>query len=93
MNVNEAFAEALKKYVNESPWGSQNQLSKISGVARVTISQILNGYRMASEDVKHKIANALGYSYEEILILGGFEVKNKKVEFHRSIELEDPRYM
>lgn len=80
MNYQDDFKNALIKYLKPLGHGGQTKLSQKAGVSTNIICSIVNGRRTASERTKNKIANALGYTYDEFLSFGrGYETPNNNV--------------
>jgi transcriptional regulator with XRE-family HTH domain len=93
MNYQEDFREALIKYLKPLGHGAQTKLSRKAGVSTNVICSVINGRRTASEKTKNKIANALGYTYDEFLTFGrGYEIKNNNVIPFRRRRDMDPKF-
>jgi transcriptional regulator with XRE-family HTH domain len=76
MNFDEDFKKAINKYIEPLGRGGQARICDKTGIESTVISAIVNGIRSASELNKHKIANALGYTYDEFLAFGRDELPN-----------------
>jgi len=70
METSELFRITLKSVLDEMPRGAQSSLADDLGVDRRYINDFLNGRRSFSESVREKIAEKLGYSYIDFLVMG-----------------------
>lgn len=68
--VERAFQEALRAEIDRRPHGLQVELAQKCGVKPQYINAIYKGRKPGSETVRRKIADALGYGYEEFLEMG-----------------------
>jgi transcriptional regulator with XRE-family HTH domain len=64
------FSAALAHLVSKKGRGAQEALAKQVRITPQYISRLARGERSGAEDVRRKIASALGYSYDEFLALG-----------------------
>ena len=64
------FALALEHHLKRRGRGSMSSLAIDSGISQPQISRIMAGTSMGSVDARIKIAEALGTSLEQMLILG-----------------------
>ena len=70
MKESELFRTFLLKFVNEGGRGTQRRLAEKAGIAYEYFNGILNGHKPGSEDVRGRIASAIGMTYEEMLAMG-----------------------
>jgi len=93
MSYNEDFTRALTKYLKPLGHGAQTKLSQKTGISTNIICSIVNGRRTASEKTKNRIANGLGYTYDEFLTFGrGYDLKNNNVIPLRRRRDMDPKF-
>lgn len=69
-NYEEFFRRGLIKIIGPMAYGAQTSIAKSAGIVPQQINAILKGRRYGSEDVKRKISDALGQTYEEMIALG-----------------------
>jgi transcriptional regulator with XRE-family HTH domain len=74
-SFNEYFKVALKHSLNKR--GAQLRLSSKSGISHSQLSEIMKGVKSGSEETRRRIAEAVGYSYEEFLERGRAIVEGK----------------
>jgi hypothetical protein len=70
MNFDDEFQKALIKYIKPFGRGGQARVCDKTGLPSTVISAIVRGARPASEQNKHRIANALGFTYDEFRTFG-----------------------
>lgn len=93
MDYQEDFRKALIKYLKPLGHGAQTKLSRKAGVSTNIICSIINGRRTASERTKNRIANALGYTYDDFLAFGrGSDLKSNNVIPLRRRRDMDPKF-
>ena len=76
-SIDTAFLTALNHIIEKNKQkvrGYQNKLAKKANIGSASyITDLKQGRRYGSEDVRHRIAEAAGYSYEDFLALGGYK--------------------
>jgi len=70
MDSAELFRKTLKSHLKEMPRGTQSRIADELGMERRYLNDFLNGRKMLSESKREEIAEKLGYSYIDFLILG-----------------------
>jgi transcriptional regulator with XRE-family HTH domain len=70
MTETDHFRAALSALLEKMGRGAQRRISEEAGVDPIYLNGILRGHKPGSEDVRAKIASALGMKYEEMLALG-----------------------
>ena len=78
IDYNQAFVKALQLQVDTLGKGNQSAIARKVGVNQQYISLILKGKRTASEKKRREIAEKLGYTYEEFLNLGDYNVTSQQ---------------
>jgi hypothetical protein len=73
MDFDDAFQNALIKYVDTLGRGGQARVCEKTGLRSTEISAICRRARTASEQNKHIISEALGFTYESFLRYGGWK--------------------
>jgi len=92
MDYQEDFKNALIKYLEPLGHGAQTKLSRKRGISSNVICSIIKGRRTASERTKNKIANGLGYTYDEFLTFSrGHDIKNNIIPIRRRRDM-DPKF-
>jgi transcriptional regulator with XRE-family HTH domain len=85
--------KTIIKYLKPLGHGAQTRLSRKTGVSTNIICSIIKGRRTASERTKNRIANGLGYTYDEFLTFGrGDNPKNNRVTPIRRRRDLDPKF-
>lgn len=81
METSELFRKTLKAYLDKMPRGSQSRLADKLEMERRYLNDFLNGRKPFSESKREYIAQELGYSYIDFLIMGrnmfSEEIKNE----------------
>ncbi len=67
---NDCFVEALQKKLKDQGRGAKKRLAQQVGVSANHLSDILGRRKNAGQNLKERMAHALGISFEEILVLG-----------------------
>ncbi len=90
MKTSELFRKTLKQYLNDEGHGAQSRLADEIGIDRKNLNGFLNGRKMLSESKREEIAEKLGYSYIDFLLLGmkmfRHEFEFKETEDDKSLE-------
>ena len=71
------FRAALNYFVKKKKRGMQAELSRATGINLVYLNEIVNGRKPGSEEVRAKIADFFGLTYEKFLELGDWLLKGK----------------
>jgi len=69
-DVVDAFRAALRYFEKKHGRGFQARLSKLTGIPRSSLNDMMTGDYCSTEKRRRQIASALGHSYEEFLDLG-----------------------
>jgi len=85
----ERFRKALKAEAkhrkNQEGRGYQSKLAKKAKVSKAYLSDIALARKPGSEEVRHRIAEALGYNYNEFIELGGLLLEGNSLEEAKTI--------
>ncbi len=85
------WLSALRFIVRTSPRGFQADLARKVGISRVHLSDVLSGRKGASLFLQEKISLALGYTYEDMVLLGRRILEGKDPLFRIQQILRLPR--
>jgi len=92
-STKKTFQAALAFCLKNAKRGDKTALAKASGVPISIILNVEAGRRGASEDNCRKIANALGYGYDDFLELGRHVMNDKDVAAPKALALTpEPEY-
>jgi len=86
-STRKAFQAALAFCLKNAKRGEKTALAKIAGVQVSIIINAEAGRRGASEDNRRKIANALGYGYDDFLEIGQRVISNEDVTIPKALAL------
>ena len=70
MELIDLFRKRLKAYIKSRPRGAQSHLADELGIERRWLNDFLAGRKTMSEDLRERIANHLGYKYEDFIAEG-----------------------
>lgn len=68
MRLAEVFGRRVREVRHERGW-TQEQLAFEAGVKRAYLSEVENGHRNVSLDVVEKLAQALGVTADQLMLL------------------------
>ena len=77
---NDCFIAALKKELKKQGRGVKKKLAASVGVSPNHLSDILAQRKNAGQNLKERIAESLGLSFEEMLVLGRRNIENRTNE-------------
>jgi len=69
MKISNFFRLALKSYIQTQPRGTQKKIAEAVNIERSYLNQFLSG-RNISENLRDKIADFIGFKYEDMIALG-----------------------
>ena len=92
-STKKTFQAALAFCLKNAKRGEKTALAKAAGVPISIILNVEAGRRGASEDNRRKIANALGYGYDDFLKIGRHVMGNKDAATPKILALTpEPEY-
>jgi len=92
-STKKTFQTALAFCLKNAKRGEKTALAKLAGVPISIILNVEAGRRGASEDNRRKIANALGYGYDDFLKIGRHIMSNKNIAANKALALTpEPEY-
>ncbi len=80
MENSELFRKTAKSLIDRMPKGAQVRIADELGIGRTYMNDFLKGRKMLSESKREQIAEKLGYSYIDFLILGREMFSDKRGE-------------
>lgn len=92
MDTSELFRITLQHVLDQMPWGAQSKLADELGIEKTHLNGFLKGRRMFSESRREQIAEKLGYSYIDFLVMGR-EIINEKEKVSEIEDLKQPRQL
>ncbi len=86
---NDCFVAALQKELKEQGRGAKKKLAARVGVSPNHLSDILARRKNAGQKLKERIADALGISFEDMLVLGRHLIENQSGEKINDVSVDD----